>query len=216
MIIYVLWWSVCLFVCVCVSLPRIASRRDVFWVVSKTCWQVNFCLHLFLIIDIIFLSFLNKHSLSYQLVWIVIFLYFYLLANTLFQIIDKNLFFRFFMIVHADKGFVARGGGHQVFNTCLFNILFIVYFVYLAHFVCTLHFVHKYWLTCSRRSDQFAPLEHPLRLVHGDHGGSLLPNSMILVIIFGSLYGSYFTIQATEKYSAADLFCSFWCLYLSL
>ena len=29
-----------------------------------------------------------------------------------------------------------------------FEHFFIVYFVYLAHFVCTLHFVHIYWFPC--------------------------------------------------------------------
>ena len=165
---------VCPCVCVCLSLPPIASRRDLRCVLScfKKLLKSKLLPSSFFLIISIFLSSFDQHSFSDQLLWIVIFLYFYFLANTLFQIIDKNLFFRFFMIVHADKGFVARGGGHQVFNTCLLNILFIVYFVYLAHFVCTLHFVHKYWLPCSRWSNQLAPLEHPLHLVHGDHGGS--------------------------------------------
>ena len=46
------------------------------------------------------------------------------------QIIDKNLFFRFFMIVHADKGFIIGG----TFNTRLFNSCFVLFTVTFAIF----------------------------------------------------------------------------------
>ena len=45
------------------------------------------------------------------------------------QIIDKNLFFRFFIIVHADKGFVTRGGA---FNSRLLSFLFTLFTVTMA------------------------------------------------------------------------------------
>ena len=47
------------------------------------------------------------------------------------QIIDKNLFFRFFIIVHADKGFVTRGGA---FNSRLLSFLFTLFLVTMAVF----------------------------------------------------------------------------------
>ena len=43
----------------------------------------------------------------------------------------------------------------------------------------------------------------PLRAACSPAIPSQLPNSMILAFIFGPLYGSYFTIQATKKYRAA-------------
>ena len=39
------------------------------------------------------------------------------------QIIDKNLFFRFFIIVHADKGFITAG----TFNTRFLNFCFVLF-----------------------------------------------------------------------------------------
>ena len=45
------------------------------------------------------------------------------------QIIDKNLFFRFFFIVHADKGFVTQGGA---FNSRLLSFLFTLFTVTMA------------------------------------------------------------------------------------
>ena len=47
------------------------------------------------------------------------------------QIIDKNLFFRFFIIVHADKGFVTRGGA---FNSRILSFLFTLFTVTMAVF----------------------------------------------------------------------------------
>ena len=47
------------------------------------------------------------------------------------QIIDKNLFFRFFIIVHADKGFFTREG---TFNSRLLSFLFTLFTVTMAVF----------------------------------------------------------------------------------